>query len=497
MNTIAKRLFLVLTLVALFAGSQVSSPRASANVDGDIYTSPTHGYSLTLPNELFVVEEWSEVGIDYLILSDGFSFIQIGGGPAYGSPSVELAATLATCGSDGVTQNCRAVFDEYGNPLRGSDETRAWSQITFEMEFGGFWGTFYNLIEVRTIRPGISLVLSAQIPEDSYLSFLPTWESLLAGIEPDSPPSPPAPIPDPDDDSSDRQTGSGTETGSELDSNAPTISTHDWRFFTTSTYSADAIPTLGLDPKGDRDWLVVFAEVTNWSDADLAFSLRDPLVQTAEMTDPWDIAPASTRSVARLLDFDHQSNSDIVVHSGETEQIVLVYSIPSDGSDLRLSIGSQTIQLTPTTGTELDSGILTPPVSSPQFLSGTILGVAMDDGGLVTVATDTGEVDVTLLGATIPGGGDCYTLEALTTLAGMLMSQVLLESDPGAGVNDGYYLWLVEPDGSKVLMNDLLLEQGSATLEPLPEAARFGTWLADTERTARESGAGLWSTCAA
>ena len=57
------------------------------------------------------------------------------------------------------------------------------------------------------------------------------------------------------------------------------------------------------------------------------------------------------------------------------------------------------------------------------------------------------------------------------------------------------YVWIVNPDGTKSLLNQLLLESGAARYSSTPNAARFAAWLQGTESSAQEAGAGLWTTC--
>ena len=57
------------------------------------------------------------------------------------------------------------------------------------------------------------------------------------------------------------------------------------------------------------------------------------------------------------------------------------------------------------------------------------------------------------------------------------------------------YLWVVAGDGTRTLLNQQLLAEGMAQVDPLPSEARFSAWLTATEQTAQAAEVGLWAGC--
>jgi hypothetical protein len=505
MGSPLRRSLTLLVALVLFASVSVGPAPASANfeVAGTTYTSPNFGYTITWPSTWFFIEESSEQGLDFLIISDGFAIVQFVGGPAFGTPAAEVAGVLLTCGSEG-TSNCAPVLDETGAPIRGSDEIRAYATISYDQTGGdGLTYSFVNLLEVRTLEPGISLLTSATVNEAAYEGFLPMWDTLLAGITPagglaDPLPDPATdPAPDPVEDSAPAKPVDEVQSPAMVGELAPVIVSDQWRFAIAATTIGAAIPSLELEVKEGREWLVIVADVTNWSDLDATFSLRDPMVQTAEMDEPFDLAPSSTRQVARLIGLTGQGNDSADIAAGVTTRIVLAYSIPAAGTETRLLIQEQTLSIADTFDLAFDPAAL-PAITGPAILEiqeGTITGF---NGGSSIYVTIAGvETAITLIGANVPTTGTCYSLQALAELSQYTGATVLLESDAALTSEADRYVWIVNPDGTKSLLNQLLLESGTARYTSTPNAARFAAWLQDTEKAAQDLGAGLWSTCGA
>lgn len=59
-----------------------------------------------------------------------------------------------------------------------------------------------------------------------------------------------------------------------------------------------------------------------------------------------------------------------------------------------------------------------------------------------------------------------------------------------------YYVWIETPRGHWELLTQTLIVKGVAIEGDLPEAARFGAWLEQTDSIAEANGTGLWSACA-
>jgi hypothetical protein len=74
--------------------------------------------------------------------------------------------------------------------------------------------------------------------------------------------------------------------------------------------------------------------------------------------------------------------------------------------------------------------------------------------------------------------------------------RVLVEEDTAvSGGGTVRYVWLVNPDGTRTLLNQKLVADGLAQAAAIPDDARFGLWLQLSERSAEESRLGLWAGC--
>jgi hypothetical protein len=57
------------------------------------------------------------------------------------------------------------------------------------------------------------------------------------------------------------------------------------------------------------------------------------------------------------------------------------------------------------------------------------------------------------------------------------------------------YVWLINADGTRTLLNQKLIADGLTQAAAVPDDARFGLWLLTSERAAEEGQIGLWAGC--
>ena len=84
----------------------------------------------------------------------------------------------------------------------------------------------------------------------------------------------------------------------------------------------------------------------------------------------------------------------------------------------------------------------------------------------------------------------------MMSVTGLDGSTVRLETDPSVSEPETYYVWIENPLGHWELLNQTLIVKGVAIEGDVPEAARFGAWLEQTDSVAEANGVGLWSACA-
>jgi hypothetical protein len=104
---------------------------------------------------------------------------------------------------------------------------------------------------------------------------------------------------------------------------------------------------------------------------------------------------------------------------------------------------------------------------------------------------------IRLLGVNPPTDSSCFANAAEDTLDDLAGSTVLVEEDSAitGGSVPSRYVWLINDDGIRTLLNQLLIAEGSAYASALPADARFGAWFLASAHIAEESGVGLWAGC--
>jgi hypothetical protein len=111
---------------------------APTDTDGNTYTSPNYGYSLTWNDSWTVIGEHSEPGFDQLTLTNGSAYADL--------YSVDLDVDATSCNedlfayysSDSHYSNVAYLLDNAGNPLivPGSDHASAWIGYTYTDDQG-------------------------------------------------------------------------------------------------------------------------------------------------------------------------------------------------------------------------------------------------------------------------------------------------------------------------------------------------------------------------
>jgi endonuclease YncB( thermonuclease family) len=97
-----------------------------------------------------------------------------------------------------------------------------------------------------------------------------------------------------------------------------------------------------------------------------------------------------------------------------------------------------------------------------------------------------------------PLPGACFESESVTRLAGLIGERVIVEPDSAVrgGSTTLGYVWRLNEDGTRELINVLLIEEGLASAEQIPVDARFGAWLRASQTAAEVAAVGLWGACA-
>ncbi len=279
---------------------------------------------------------------------------------------------------------------------------------------------------------------------------------------------------------------------------APAFAAGPWRIAVRAVDLGETIDYLGLGYVDGNQWVVVYADVTNWSETDQQLDAASMTLSTAS----GNVAPdaVNTQSTASLLGLEPANGSTAQVPAGSSIRVALVYSIPVSETELILSVDGNQLPLEDAVGRQFDVTDLSTIATPPALLSGT-LRVAPDNGSeqpVFVVDTDNGEVQVQLAGVDFTEDGRCSSIggDPVEISVDSVPSQtVWLETDPAIAEADTYYVWLDDGAGGRVLLNVSLIANGLAFEGDLPEAARFGAWLEHAEQIARSNSEGIWQFC--
>jgi hypothetical protein len=518
------RRFIRLAMTAIFLLSMLGwSPGvtlAQTNVNGNVYTSPTFGYQLQWSDPWVYIEDSSESGADFLLLSSGLS--DAGFILAF-APLLTLDdfVTMVMGESTEGVSDVQPSLDPQGIPIEGVDGPREWALYTGMQDFGdGQPIEFYQYISLQPLEGGVVLVMTGTTvsyfwDDTSLQSFHDLANSILGGQPvPDPVPTsgPPAPTTAPIEPTAPAQ-ATETPMPTATTSSAPPIPDNDrngggagepapafaagpWRVAARAVDIGETIDYLGLGFVEGQQWIVVYADVTNWSDAEAQLDIASWQLATASGL----IAPdtTGTQSAASSLGLEPANGSSVTVPAGGSERLALVYSIPASETELILQIGDAQLPLENAVGTQLDVTDLTTIAEPPALIEGTMSVISIGGTGAeFHVETSAGAPLISLAGVEIPTDLACFDSgSALLVINDQLGQRLWLEADPAITEPDTYYVWYEDAQGNRVLLNQQVIAEGVALEGDLPEAARFGAWLEQTEAVAEANGVGQWSTCA-
>jgi hypothetical protein len=497
----------VLVLAALISIGPL--PAAALEVDGNVYTSPTFGYQIQWSDPWVFIEETSDPGVDTVLISDGTAEATFLFAFAPGMTLDEFVAASLGMPVEGVS-NVRPMLDAQGLPLEGTNGDQEWVVYTGDQALpDGSTITFMQYLNMRSLEGGV--VLAVSIGTVSYFwddTTLQSWHDLassaLVTTTPGPPistatattvlPAPTAPAAPTEAPFTLKPTIPAAPAGA--GEPAPAFAAGPWRIAARAVDLGESIDYLGLGAVEGNQWVVVYADATNWSAEEATLDVAGMTLATAD----GPIAPdlASTQSTATLLGLEPANGSSVTVPAGSSIRLALVYSIPLSQSELVLELEGTQLPLQNAVGQQLDvtdlSTIATPPGVQTGVLSTTF---GSPDFMTLQVDTGTGPVTIQLAGAEFPADAACFdSALAMMSVSGLAGSAVRLETDPSVSEPNTYYVWIENPRGHWELLNQTLIAKGVAIEGDLPEAARFGAWLEQTDSVAEANGTGLWSACA-
>ncbi len=508
------RVALVAMLVLWVLGAPTEGVAAQLNVEGTVYTSPTFGYQLQWAEPWFFVEEFSEAGADYLWLTDGMSEANVVLAFAPGFTVQDMVNLAISDPQPGAT-DFQPMLDEQGNVLAGTIGAQEWLVYTGTQDVGD--GTSVQVMQYFSVEPlqgGVALITSiatvSYFWNDSTLQF---WQDLTTTILVESPgpdievtpglvaPTPPvADTPSPELTATPQATPPPDERSSSGEGeSAPAFAAGPWRVTVRAVDVGQSIDYLGLGFVDGQQWIVVYADVTNWSEIDARLDSAAVTLFTATGSIVPDIA--STQSTASSLGLEPVNGASVLVPAGASIRVALVYAIPAGEQELILALAGMQLPLEDAVGRQLDVTDLSTIANPPDVISGTLRGLPATENGqpAFVVETANGDVPVHLAGVDFTEDGRCAAMGGASvevSIDAVPSERVWLESDPAITDPDTYYVWMDAGEGTRMLLNEQIIAHGMAFEGGLPEAARFGAWLEQSEEIARSNKQGFWELCA-
>lgn len=271
------------------------------------------------------------------------------------------------------------------------------------------------------------------------------------------------------------------------------------RYTLTSAVRGAALPDLGLPVAPWGDWLVLVVDGVNWSDQPTSVAIDSMQLATIAPYDALSPLDTGTGVIAQFLGFDpaYGSGDQITFNPGQSHRFALVFTVQPDTTNYELWIGDTPINLDEALKTARPVVELGPAPGKPDLLSAQVVGVI--DGDTIRVTSGGQTAEVSYSGITAPAGDACYAAEAKTAneqLVGgrtILLERQRFNSDGhGSLVRD---VWVVQDDGSRILVSAELVAEGAATPSIRSPDSRFAGWLVANRDHATAAGAGLWGVC--
>lgn len=259
-----------------------------------------------------------------------------------------------------------------------------------------------------------------------------------------------------------------------------------WRIEIVLAQQAFSFPDFKLSKAAGKSWLVVVADVANFSTNDASLDPYGFGVQAAGASEIVSLAPSSSKRIAKQLNLQPTDpDVAIVVASGVSERLILAFQVDATGRDYSLVFGESMMTLATSIAQARTFDALPEPAPPPDLTPETFSAAA--SGSSVKLKSGT----VALAGVDAPLGNECYSGEATARIKKLVKGKSLLSERAGS---DSIYLWIEQSDGTRMLLNVSLIGGGYAAAASGLTGA-YASWLTAAEANARAAGAGLWGAC--
>ncbi|MGH2532537.1 MAG: DUF4352 domain-containing protein [Thermomicrobiales bacterium] len=279
----------------------------------------------------------------------------------------------------------------------------------------------------------------------------------------------------------------------------PAFVSGEWRIALVAADRSPGINALSLERGAGRTWIVVVADVTNWSANESALDLRNFRLFFPEESNPGGFAPKSTTDVAAILGTEpRQLDTPIAFAADETKRVSVAFQVSVEYTVPAIRYGDEALSLDDLLEAEVDFDVL-PPVTPAPTLERVLIDDIISGNEIEVFLRETDENQrIHLIGLDVPTDGACFASQSTDGLAALTTTAVLVERDPTAGDNGEVvqrYLWVQDEDGQRTLLNRVMILEGFAVWSGEPADTRFAEWLQQAQRIGRETDAGLWGQC--
>lgn len=165
---------------------ETPTPDDSAGVNGNVYESPSYGFTLEWDEDVWEVDEAaSEDDVDLLVLTDGVSTVTFAAAEAFDGDAEECVAAAEDDIADRRGVEDVEILEDEDGPLVEGDEVYAYAYYGYTLEQrNGDTEEMYEYVECSTLDDGQSVLRISQAASiadaDEELDAL---EELLDGVE--------------------------------------------------------------------------------------------------------------------------------------------------------------------------------------------------------------------------------------------------------------------------------------------------------------------------
>jgi hypothetical protein len=457
---------------------QCESGQTRAQVSGYSYSSPQFGYTISWDPSWFVIDEESFAGsFDFVAITNGVSAANFfGESNTYPNYESGLATYITGFNSDPGISDFTTMNDDQGNVIRETDEKGARAAFTFT--YSSPDGTQYPMavfMEVYGLDSNAVLFgYWVSMPLEAFEA-----QHTLDGVDL------PGDTPDP----------AALETSTGV---APEFISEPWRIAVTTSSLDQSFPELGLRTKNGKAWLVLVLDVTNWSDSEATLSALDFAIQSGTDDKP---IKAARKYIAALAEHFGTStpldNLTFTIHADETLRITLPFVVTAKSSSLTLNYSGESLRLDNLVKRDLETVDLPEMIVPPVIAVGAIESVS--DGKTIQIRMrDNGELlETELIGVGLADKSSCHADDAEAFLQELIGTTVLIEKDEVVtrGSVPARYVWVINEDRTRTLLNQRLIQAGMTYSEPLDGNARFSEWFQTTADEAKAASLGVWQEC--